>query len=208
MFTGIVQGLCRVSCLNRGGDVSTLTVDLTDDTAHGVELGASIAINGCCLTVTRTLGSEVDFEVVDASLDLTNLSELTVDALVNVERALRFGDEIGGHVLSGHIACTVEVTDVVRRSSDSSCTFLVPSKWSKYLMTKGFIALNGASLTLAELDRENGEGRVNLIPETLERTNLGQIQVGSRLNMEVDSTTQTIVDTVERVLTEQNFIES
>ena len=202
MFTGIVQALCPITDITTVGSVTQLTVELSETTKHDVELGASIAINGCCLTVAQKQDGTVKFEVVNASRQLTNLSKLEIGSLVNVERALKFGDEIGGHVLSGHIASTVEVTGVVV-GDDASCSFRVPSEWRKYLMTKGFIALNGASLTLAEFDRQSGRGEVNLIPETLDRTNLGQIDVGSRLNMEVDATTQTIVDTVERVLAER-----
>ena len=202
MFTGIVQALCPITEITTAGSVTQLTVELNETTQHDIDLGASIAINGCCLTVVHKQDGTVKFEVVNASRQLTNLSKLEVGSLVNVERALKFGDEIGGHVLSGHIASTVEVTGVVV-GDDASCSFLVPSEWRKYLVPKGFIALNGASLTLAEFDRQSGRGEVNLIPETLDRTNLGQIDVGSRLNMEVDATTQTIVDTVERVLAER-----
>ena len=205
MFTGIVQALRPVLHVASVGSVTQLTVELNESTEHNIELGASIAINGCCLTVVESGERTVKFDVVNASRLLTNLGELKIGALVNVERALKFGDEIGGHVLSGHIACTVEVTDLVHQQVDASCSFLVPSEWRKYLITKGFVALNGASLTLAEFDSRSGIGKVNLIPETLERTNLGQVDVGSRLNMEVDSTTQSIVDTVERVLAERNF---
>ena len=202
MFTGIVQALCPITDITTAGSVTQLTVELNETTQHDIDLGASIAINGCCLTVVHKQDGTVKFEVVNASRQLTNLSKLEVGSLVNVERALKFGDEIGGHVLSGHIASTVEVTGVVV-GDDASCSFLVPSEWRKYLVPKGFIALNGASLTLAEFDRQSGRGEVNLIPETLDRTNLGQIDVGSRLNMGVDATTQTIVDTVERVLAER-----
>ena len=206
MFTGIVQALRPVVHVESVGSITQLTVEMNESTGKNIEIGASIAINGCCLTVVQNQERSVKFEVVNASRLLTNLGELEVGTLVNVERALKFGDEIGGHVLSGHIACTVEVTAMARRQGDVACSFLVPSQWRKYLIPKGFVALNGASLTLTEFDGESGIGKVNLIPETLERTNLGQVDVGSRLNMEVDSTTQSIVDTVERVLAERDLV--
>ena len=205
MFTGIVQALRPVIQVVSAESITQLTVELNESTGHNIELGASIAINGCCLTVVQNRDLTVKFEVIDASRHLSNLGELETGSLVNVERALKFGDEIGGHVLSGHIACTVEVTALVRRQGEVACSFLVPLQWRKYLIPKGFVALNGASLTLAEFDSQSGIGKVNLIPETLERTNLGQVDVGSRLNMEVDSTTQSIVDTVERVLAERDL---
>lgn len=205
MFTGIVQGLRPVVHVESMGSITQLTVEMNESTGQNIELGASIAINGCCLTVVQNRERTVKFEVVNASRQLTNLGELEKGAFVNVERALKFGDEIGGHVLSGHIACAVEVTAMSRKRGDVACSFLVPSQWRKYLIPKGFVALNGASLTLAEFDSQSGIGKVNLIPETLERTNLGQVDVGSRLNMEVDSTTQSIVDTVERVLAERDL---
>ena len=171
----------------------------------GIEEGASVAVDGCCLTVSAISDDVLQFEVVTATQRITTLGKLRQGDKVNVERSLKFGDEVGGHILSGRIASTVEVTDYQSRESEATLTFRVPKEWRKFLMTKGFIALNGASLTLASFDSATGCGTINLIPETLKRTNLGSVRIGDHLNLEVDSTTQTIVQTVERLFAEGQF---
>ena len=121
---------------------------------------------------------------------------------VNVERSLRFGDEVGGHILSGHVAATVPVVEDRSEPGYRRLTVQVPDFWMRYLGLKGFVALNGASLTVAELDREASTISVSLIPETLARTTFGDVRTGDRLNLEVDAQTQAVVDTVRSMLPE------
>ncbi|MYD46145.1 MAG: riboflavin synthase subunit alpha [Gammaproteobacteria bacterium] len=199
MFSGIVTASCRVHSIEQKNGVHRLTLDLTDLT-HNLEVGGSVAINGVCLTVVAIDDMFVGFEVVQATRNLTNLRFLSSGSLVNVERSIRLGDEIGGQVLSGHIAGVVEVVKAHTSSSESRIEFVVPRLWRKYFHTKGFIALDGVSLTLAEFDCESGLGVVNLIPETLRRTTLSTVSTGTLLNFEVDPTTLAVVDTVERML--------
>lgn len=203
MFTGIVQGLCPVLSVEDETALRHITVDLG---ALGSELqaGASVAINGTCLTVTAAEPSGVDFDVIKESLDHTNLLSLEPGDRVNVERSFRVGDEIGGHILSGHVAAVVTVDAVETRVNERNLWFAVDPPWFKYLHHKGFVALDGASLTIAAVDRPQSRIKVTLIPETIARTTLGSVGVGALVNMEIDAQTQTIVETVERVLAERS----
>jgi len=200
MFTGIVQGLCPVEKVVDETNIRRLTI-ATGDLGAGIELGASVAINGTCLTATsEEPGGALSFDVIRETLDLTNLCALEVGDLVNVERSFRVGDEIGGHILSGHVTDGVVVSSLNEADNLRDITFSVPAGWMKYLHHKGFVALDGASLTIASVDQEADLISVSLIPETIERTTLGRVKVGDRVNLEVDSQTQAVVDTVERMI--------
>ena len=154
------------------------------------------------MTAVGIADGDVRFDLVRETLDNTNLGGLEVGSVVNVERSFRVGDEVGGHILSGHVAATVSVTEILTEPGHRRITASVPDPWMRYLTDKGFIALDGASLTIADIDRDNGTIVVSLIPETLQRTNFDEIEVGHRLNLEVDARTQAVVDTVQRMLPE------
>lgn len=172
------------------------------DRAAGLRSGASVAINGVCLTATEVRGGEAAFDLIAETRRTTNLGGLRVGDAVNVERSLRVGDEVGGHMLSGHIGATCEVVRVDVAAGRRFLTVSAPAQWMRYLMPKGFVALNGASLTIAELDRARHTFSVSLIPETLARTTFGAAAVGHALNLEVDAQTQAVVDTVHAMLPE------
>ena len=199
MFSGIVGGRCPVRALEQSSNAYSLTLDLGNFTSD-LEIGASVAINGVCLTAVAIGATLVSFDIVAATFSTTNLGSLEVGSHVNVERSLRVGDEIGGHMLSGHICGTVQVVELNTEPHHRGMSFLIPPDWARYLVPKGFIALNGVSLTLSEIDQESRIGHVNLIPETLRQTNLGEVEVGDKLNLEVDPMTQTIVQTVDAYL--------
>jgi riboflavin synthase len=200
MFTGIVQGYCPILRVEEEANLRRLAISM-GELAAGAELGASVAVNGTCLTVT---GEEPDgvltFDVIQETLNLTNIADLAVGDLVNVERSFRVGDEVGGHILSGHVADTVKVARIEQGDNLRTLHFSVPSRWMKYLNHKGFVALDGASLTIASVDAERHEISVSLIPETIERTSLGRVKEGARVNLEIDAQTQAIVETVERLI--------
>lgn len=168
--------------------------------AAGLRPGASVAINGVCLTATSVRGQDARFDVVAATRQTTNLGALRVGAMVNVERSLRVGDEVGGHMLSGHVAATCTVSAVGTDAGDRFVVATVPEAWLPYLLPKGFAALNGASLTLAEVDRTAATLRVNLIPETLARTTFDRVAVADELNLEVDARTQALVEAARILL--------
>lgn len=201
MFTGIVQGTAEMVAIEAKENFRTHVVRLPEALLPGLQPGASVAHNGCCLTVTAIDGDQVSFDLMQETLKVTNLGELRVGDRVNVERAARFGDEIGGHAMSGHILCTAEVTRVIESENNHQVWFRIPSQWMKYVFTKGYIGIDGISLTIGEV--EGDEFNVNLIPETLQRTNIGSRGVGDRINIEIDPQTQAIVDTVERVMAER-----
>ncbi len=198
MFTGIIQGTAEVVAIDRKEAFSTHTIRLPAALLPGLQPGASVAHNGCCLTVTRIEGELATFDLMGETLRLTNLGEVTPGERVNVERAARFGDEIGGHAMSGHIMATAQVTEVVESENNYRLWLQVDSSVRRYLFTKGYVGVDGISLTIGEL--EGDRFCVNLIPETLARTNIGTRRPGDRINIEVDPQTQAIVDTVERVL--------
>ena len=201
MFTGIVQGTAEVVQIDEKEKFRTHVVKLPEALLPGLEPGASVAHNGCCLTVVKIDGDEVSFDLMQETLKVTNLGELKVGGKVNVERAARFGDEIGGHAMSGHILTTAEVTRVIESPNNHQVWFRLPQQWMKYVFTKGYIGIDGISLTIGDV--EGDEFNVNLIPETLQRTNIGTRKVGDRINIEIDPQTQAIVDTVERVMVER-----
>lgn len=198
MFTGIVQGMAQVVAIEERPGFRTHQVALPAELLPGLQIGASVAHNGCCLTVTRIDGNVVAFDLMAETLRLTNLGALQVGDAVNVERAARFGDDIGGHAMSGHIMCVAEVTEVNITPDNRTLWFRLPAELAKYVLKKGYIGIDGCSLTIGDVQGDTF--CVHLIPETLQRTLLGVRQVGDRVNIEIDPQTQAIVDTVERVL--------
>jgi riboflavin synthase len=193
MFTGIVQKLVPVASVERQPHLLKYAIQL-DDCAN-LELGASIAVDGVCQTVVKIDGGHVWFDAIEETLQKTTLKHVTSGLRVNVERAARFGDEIGGHQVSGHVYGTAKIVDI----KDNQYTFQLPTEWMKYFFKKGYIAIDGVSLTIVDAHRD-GKLTVHLIPETLARTTLGFKKVGDLVNIEIDAQTQVIVETIERVL--------
>ncbi|MFU6991767.1 riboflavin synthase subunit alpha [Pseudomonas paraeruginosa] len=199
MFTGIVQGTARLIEIDTKSNFRTHTVELPPELSKGLELGASVAHNGCCLTVTRIENNRISFDLIKETLLLTNLGDLIVGDFVNIERAAKLGDEIGGHLMSGHVICVAEIEKVQLSDNNHQLWLCMPNKEiMKYVLHKGFIGIDGISLTVGEVKSQSF--CVHLIPETLERTTLGKKSVGSTVNIEIDPQTQAIVETVERIL--------
>ena len=199
MFTGIVQGMGRVVSVEQpAADFRTHTVELPEDMAGGLQTGASVAHNGCCLTVTETDGRTARFDLMAETLDKTNLGRLKAGDLVNLERAARFGDEIGGHLMSGHITATTEILRIERTEHNTTMHFPLPAALKPYILPKGFVGLDGCSLTIGSVGEDSF--CVHLIPETLRRTLFGTRQAGDTVNLEIDPQTQAVVDTVGQIL--------
>lgn len=201
MFTGIVQGTAEVVDILEKENFRTHTIRLPQGELEGLRPGASVAHNGCCLTVVSIEDDLVKFDLMQETLRVTNLGELKIGDRVNYERAARFGDEIGGHQMSGHIIAMAEVTQVLESENNRQIWFRVSHDLMRYVFTKGYIGIDGISLTIGEV--EGDQFNVNLIPETLERTNMDSRKPGDKINIEIDPQTQAIVDTVERVLAER-----
>lgn len=198
MFTGIVQGQATIRAIEHKDNFMQLQVELPQSHSENLQLGASIALNGTCLTVTAFDDNLVSFDLIMETLRVTNLGVLKVGDKINFERAARFGDEIGGHLLSGHIHLQAEI-DLIQRP-DNNCViwFTVDPNWIKYILPKGFIALNGCSLTIGEVS--DNRFNVYLIPETLSITGFGSAKTGDQINVEIDAHTQAVVDTVEQYM--------
>jgi len=206
MFTGIVQGTAEILAIEPADQFIALQLRFPASAGTDFSIGASIALNGTCLTVRKFDGSDVWFDAIASTLKLTNLGELKVGSKVNFERAAKIGDEIGGHLMSGHIIDTVQISAIERTDTNCCISFERPAKYARYLLDKGFVGLNGCSLTMTDVTDETFS--VWLIPETLERTRFGAAQVGERVNLEIDPQTQAIVDTVENYLASRQTTES
>ena len=207
MFTGIVQGIATVAAINDRPGLRSFTLQLPSGFDAGLAVGASVAVDGVCLTVTTLRGNaRCDFDVMQQSLALTTLAELNAGSRSNVERAARDGAEIGGHPLSGHIDFMARVTEVGRPENNHVLRIEVPAPWMRYIFAKGYVAVNGASLTVAQAEREkDGSGcfEVWLIPETLRATTFGDTRVGDSVNIEIERATQVMVDTVREAVADK-----
>ena len=198
MFTGIVQGLGLIKSIEEGDGIITFSVVCPD--TQDLIIGASVAIDGVCLTATSINGDLVTFDIIPETMERTTLGERTVDDNVNIERSLRYGDEVGGHLLSGHIIGRGLVTYSESVGEGAQLKIKAPPAIQKYIQTKGYIGIDGISLTLGEV--VENEFDLHIIPETLRLTTLGSKQAGDAVNIEIDSTTMMIVETVERLLKE------
>lgn len=199
MFTGIVQGTAKVTDITEKANFRTHVIELPEALLPGLETGASVAHNGCCLTVTEIDGNQVSFDLMKETLRITNLGELVVGDSVNIERAAKFNDEIGGHLMSGHIMTTASIAKILTSENNRQIWFKPQNpEVMKYILPKGYIGVDGISLTVGETTATRF--CVHLIPETLQRTTLGSKKLGQQVNIEIDPQTQAVVDTVERVM--------
>ena len=207
MFTGIVQGVGRVARLGDRAGLRSLRLEFPARFGDALAIGASVALDGVCLTVTALQGDgAADFDVMQQSMALTTLGSLTLGSRVNVERAAKDGAEIGGHPLSGHVDFTARVADLRQPENNHVLRLAVPAPWMRYVFAKGYIAVNGASLTVAEAEREPGGAgwfEVWLIPETLRMTSFADKRVGDAVNVEIERSTQVMVDTVRDAVAEK-----
>ncbi|AJY45647.1 riboflavin synthase [Martelella endophytica] len=199
MYTGIVQAVRPLADVTAYAGGKTFTVRFTDEQLEGLKLGASVNIEGVCLSVTGISGNNVTFDAMNATLERTNLGALEAGNDVNVERSAKMTDENGGHVIAGHIATTAALEEIRIADDGALIRFRVPEEWAKYIFPRGFLAVNGCSLTVAEVD--DNLFTINLIPETLRQTTFCRYTAGDRLNIEVDHQTMVLVDVIERTVT-------
>ena len=203
VFTGIVQGVGEIVGKKTVNTVTSMTISLPN--VENLAIGASVSINGVCLTVVSIDSNIVQFDIIDETIDRTNLGDVSVGDTVNIERSLKFGDEIGGHILSGHIFDTGIINSKNKNGDQMSLSILAPPSVQKYLTEKGYIAIDGISLTIGEIN--NGCFDLHIIPETMRLTILDSKEVGDIVNIEIDSNTQLIVETIERLLEERGVTE-
>jgi riboflavin synthase len=182
MFTGLVQGLGRIGGIERSGDGARLTIKTP--LVSELRTGDSVAVNGVCLTATSLENGSFVADAMNETLSRSSLGGLEVGARVNLELALRAGDRLGGHVVQGHVDAVGEVVSVAEDGFARRIRIEAPPDLLRYVIEKGSIAVDGVSLTVAECDSRSFT--VSLIPETLQRTNLGHAGAGDRVNLEVD----------------------
>jgi riboflavin synthase len=197
MFTGIVQGTLKIASISQNNGMFALKVTSTEDLINNLKIGASVAINGCCLTVTKITAEEVSFDIIPETISKTTFATMKANDLVNYERSAKFSDEIGGHMISGHIHDTAEVVDI-SENQETVITLKIAEKWEKYIFHKGYIAVNGCSLTIGE--KQGSVFKLHLIPETIKITTFKSIKPKQLVNIEYDSQTIITVDTVYNVL--------
>jgi len=193
MFTGLIQEVAKVLWIrmtDRGTQLQVAAPLLAGDTV----VGDSVAVNGCCLTVSGQREDQLTFDLLEETLDRTNLKQLRRESLVNLERALVAGAPLGGHFVQGHIDCSAKVISFERSGTDHRLEVELPPDFAHYAAYKGSVAINGISLTIAELLPKSFA--VWIIPHTKRHTNIDVLQAGDRVNIEFDI----LVKYVERML--------
>lgn len=200
MYTGIVQDTFKIVKLDKKPGLHTLTLEFTSELLDGLKIGSSVGLDGVCFTVVSIEGNLVKFDAMQETLDKTTIGLRNQGDLINIERSAKAGDEIGGHILSGHVHDTASIINMEESENNLVISFKISEKWSKYIFTKGFLAINGCSLTVADMDKESGVFKVFFIPETLRKTTFGVLKLGDKVNIEIDGQTQIIVDTIENIL--------
>ena len=183
MFTGLIEALGTVRALEQRGEGAARLI-LETQLASELLLGESLAVNGCCLTVTSAENGVIAFDLLGETLARTNLSTLRSGSRVNLERALRADGRFGGHFVQGHIDTTTEVLVAEQKGADLNLVIGLPPGGARYFVEKGSIAVNGVSLTVAAL--ESDTFGLWIIPHTLQETNLGDLKVHDRVNLEYD----------------------
>tara|TARA_B100000683_G_scaffold38195_1_gene33576 strand:+ start:552 stop:1160 length:609 start_codon:yes stop_codon:yes gene_type:complete len=196
VFTGIVAGTAPIVEIGGDDSVRTFSVDLNGFDGD-LDIGASVSLDGVCMTVVNLDDGIVSFDAIYETLDRTTLSDRKVGDLLNVERSLRLGDELGGHILSGHIIDTAEI--LKREEVGDGVDFLIsiPDGCNQFILEKGYIAVDGMSLTVGKCNEDGFF--LHIIPETLRITSIGSKSVGDLVNIEIDSRTQAVVEAMIRM---------
>lgn len=200
MYTGLIQEVGVIKENIKRDGVFRVSVNTTKQFLAGLNVGGSIALNGICLSVTDVGEDGFFADVTNATALITNFKYSNVHEEVNLERSAVAGGEVGGHLTAGHIDTTGRVTKICQVGEAIKLMVIVPEEIIKYVFAKGFLAVNGASLTVAEVEMKCRTLHFNLIPETLRKTTFSSIKVGDHLNIEVEPTTRVLVDTLRRVL--------
>lgn len=203
MFTGIIQGMATIAAIDDHDEIRTFKLHFPEGFSEGLAIGASVSVDGVCLTVTELLSADsASFDVILQSLNVTTLDAVAAGARVNVERAAKDGAEIGGHPMSGHIDFSTPIESVATAEGNKLLRIAIPPQFRRYIFPKGYIAINGASLTVSEVNKNEGWFEVWLIPETRRMTTFEEKQAGDRVNIEIERNTQVVVDTMRDAVQE------
>ena len=199
VFTGIVEKTGIVTEIVHSKNLSKLTVQTSTEFCQDIKIGASVCVDGVCLTVCTIDNDKLKFDIMMETLSVTTFDAIKEEDIVNIERSMKLGDEIGGHLLSGHVSSTVKISKIETPENNHILTFQTSSDVLKYIFPKGYVALNGVSLTIGEVDKVKKTFNVYLIPETLRLTNLQNKLIGNRINIEIETQTRNMVDTISEI---------
>ena len=202
VFSGIVHSTGTITQASKSTDSLTLEIESSSEFVADLQIGASVCVDGVCLTVTSVNDTLMSFDLIIETLRSTTFDTVKISDQVNLERSIKFGDEIGGHILSGHVSDTISIDKISKTDENYVLTFKTSSDIVKYIFPKGYVAINGVSLTVGDVSREDNLFDVYLIPETLRRTNLSNKLVGDLVNVEIESQTRNTVDTITQITKE------
>jgi riboflavin synthase len=201
MFTGIVSGKGQVQKITKYKDYLSLIIKAPKGFSKNLVKGASVAVNGVCLTVKKGKTDFLEFDVIEETIQKTNLKNISRFSKVNLERSMTAKTEIGGHLVSGHIHGTGEVLKVINKQATKDLQIKIPKSLREYFFYKGYVALNGCSLTIGRVLKTSFY--IHLIPETVSVTTFKDIKKGDLINIEVEQATINTVETVKRVMSER-----
>ena len=199
VFTGIVERTGIVTEIVHSKNLSKLTVQTSTEFCQDIKIGASVCVDGVCLTICTIDNDKLKFDIMMETLSVTTFDAIKEEDIVNIERSMKLGDEIGGHLLSGHVSSTVKISKIETPENNHILTFQTSSDVLKYIFPKGYVALNGVSLTIGEVDKVKKTFNVYLIPETLRLTNLQNKLIGNRIHIEIETQTRNMVDTISEI---------
>ncbi len=198
MFSGIVSGIGSVKSIKYKNDIISIEVKAQKNFSKKLKKGASVSVDGVCLTAISSDSDTIKFDVIEETLSRTTIGSFVKGQKVNLERSMTASSEIGGHLISGHIHCVSKIISINEKKSSKDMKISIPKGLDKYILEKGYIGINGCSLTVGKVFKTNFN--IHLIPETLKVTNLDLLKERSLVNIELDQNTVTIVDSVEKIL--------
>lgn len=201
MFSGIVQTVGKIESIKDKNNIKTIRIETHGDYLKDIAIGQSVSVDGVCLSLVKKINEYCEFEAVEETINRTTLGSYMQGTKVNLEKSLKFGDTVGGHFVSGHIHTRGRIVEVELVGESKNILVEIEEKWIKYLTEKGYISVNGASITIGKVSKNTFY--VHLIPETLKTTNLDELIYDNYVNLEFDQATIAIVDTTERLINQK-----
>ena len=201
MFSGIVQTVGKIESIKDKNHIKTIRIETYGDYLEDIATGQSVSVDGVCLSLVKKNNEYCEFEAVEETINRTTLGSYKQGTKVNLEKSLKFGDTVGGYFVSGHIHTRGRIVEVELIGESKNILVEIEEKWIKYLTEKGYISVNGASITIGKVSKNTFY--VHLIPETLKTTNLDELIYDNYVNLEFDQTTIAIVDTTERLINQK-----
>lgn len=201
MFSGIVQTIGKIESIKDKNHIKTIRIETHGDYLEDIAIGQSVSVDGVCLSLVKKNNEYCEFEAVEETINRTTLGSYKQGTKVNLEKSLKFGDTVGGHFVSGHIHTRGRIVEVELVGESKNILVEIEEKWIKYLTEKGYISVNGASITIGKVSKNTFY--IHLIPETLKTTNLDDLIYDNYVNLEFDQSTIAIVDTTERLINQK-----